>query len=105
MMDGTWSSAPESRSQSPMEGSPRLSLPTMEIPHSSKELDLFKKVALAADSLGYPCYLVGGFVRDKILERPTKDADFVCEGDGLELAKQAAKANINFTLHIVSPHR
>lgn len=51
---------------------------------------MFHRVSVAAKQLGYPCYLVGGFVRDKILERPTTDADFVCVGDALELAKAVA---------------
>lgn len=38
-----------------------------------------------------PCYLIGGFVRDKLLHRKTKDIDIVCVGDGIELAKKAAK--------------
>lgn len=63
----------------------------MDIPCSEKEIDIFKKVASAAAELHYPCYLIGGFVRDKLLERPTKDADFVCVGDGLELAKTASE--------------
>src|SRR3712207_6432654 len=62
----------------------------MDIQCTLKELAIFKKVSAAAQELGYPCYLVGGFVRDKILERPTKDADFVCVGDGTRLAKAAA---------------
>ena len=63
----------------------------MEINCSDKELAIFEKVAQAAWELEVPCYLVGGFVRDKILGRPTKDADFVCVGDGLKLAEKAAK--------------
>ena len=59
----------------------------MDIHCSDKELEIFKKIAQAAEHLNYPCYLIGGFVRDKILHRRTKDADFVCEGDGLMLAK------------------
>ena len=66
----------------------------MDINCSNKELSIFKKVAEAAWELGYPCYLVGGFVRDKILERPTKDADFVCVGDAVKLA-EAASAHFN----------
>src|SRR4051794_12481386 len=62
----------------------------MDINCTNSELNIFKKVSEAAGKLNYPCYLIGGFVRDKILDRPTKDADFVCAGDGLELAREAA---------------
>jgi len=63
----------------------------MELNCSDIELEIFTKIAEAAQELNYPCYLVGGFVRDKILERPTKDADFVCVGDALKLAEKASK--------------
>jgi putative nucleotidyltransferase with HDIG domain len=63
----------------------------MDINCSNTELGIFKKIGEAAQELGYPCYLIGGFVRDKILGRPTKDADFVCVGDGLQLARAAAE--------------
>ncbi|MDQ3277812.1 MAG: CCA tRNA nucleotidyltransferase [Bacteroidota bacterium] len=63
----------------------------MEISCSDKELRIFQKVGEAAASLHLPCYLVGGFVRDKILGRPTKDADFVCVGDALQLATEVSK--------------
>ena len=49
------------------------------------------KIANAAEELGVETYLIGGFVRDKILGRATKDADIVCAGDGIELAKAVAK--------------
>ncbi|RYY09019.1 MAG: tRNA nucleotidyltransferase, partial [Chitinophagaceae bacterium] len=57
----------------------------MEIGCSEKELFIFKKVAHAAAEVGFPCYLIGGFVRDKIIGRKTKDADIVCVGDGIHL--------------------
>lgn len=63
----------------------------MEINCTEKELALLKKIANAAEALGMETYLIGGFVRDKILGRDTKDADFVCVGDGIELAKEVAK--------------
>lgn len=62
----------------------------MDIRCTEKELALLQKVATAAASLQRETYLVGGFVRDKLLGRPTKDADFVCVGDALELAAAAA---------------
>ena len=63
----------------------------MYIHCSEKELNLFKKIAAAAEALGVPCYLIGGFVRDKIIGRPTKDIDIVCLGDGIELAQAVAQ--------------
>lgn len=63
----------------------------MDIKCTEKELFVFKKIAHAAEELGAPCYIVGGFVRDKILGRATKEADIVCVGDGIALAKAVAK--------------
>ena len=71
--------------------SPAVIFAAMEIRCSDSELQVFKKISEAAKALNMPCYLIGGFVRDKILERPTKDADFVCVGDGMLLATEAAK--------------
>ena len=50
----------------------------MQIQCTEKELFILKKVAHAAEELGIQSYLIGGFVRDKLLERPTVDADIVC---------------------------
>src|SRR5436190_22494793 len=63
----------------------------MDINCTEKESLLLKKVADAAAALGVETYLIGGFVRDKILGRETKDADIVCAGDGIELAKEVAR--------------
>jgi tRNA nucleotidyltransferase/poly(A) polymerase len=63
----------------------------MEINCTEKELLLLQKIANAASVLGVETYLIGGFVRDKLLDRVTKDADIVCAGDGIELAKAVAK--------------
>lgn len=62
----------------------------MDIRCSEKEMFVFNKIAHAAQEMNVPCYLIGGFVRDKLIERATKDADIVCVGDGIELAHKVA---------------
>ncbi|MFT3981745.1 MAG: HD domain-containing protein [Ferruginibacter sp.] len=64
----------------------------MDINCTPKELFIFKKIAKAAEELGVPCYAIGGFVRDKLLGRPTKDMDIVCVGDGIALAEKVAES-------------
>jgi poly(A) polymerase len=62
----------------------------MDINCTEKELFVFKKIAHAAAELQVPCYIIGGFVRDKLIVRATKDADIVCVGDGIALANKVA---------------
>jgi len=63
----------------------------MHIQLNDKEQLIFKKIADAAETLNIVAFVIGGFVRDKIIGRPTKDADIVCLGDGIELANAVAK--------------
>lgn len=52
---------------------------------------MLDKVAAASSTLGIEAWVVGGFVRDKLLGRDAKkDLDFVCIGDGMALARQTA---------------
>lgn len=51
-----------------------------------------RAVANAADELGLETYIVGGYVRDLIMNRDNKDIDFVCLGSGIELAQKVAAA-------------
>jgi putative nucleotidyltransferase with HDIG domain len=62
----------------------------MQINCSDREEVIFKHIAAAAADLEVPVYLIGGFVRDKIIGRATKDADIVCLGDGIALAHAVA---------------
>ncbi len=62
----------------------------MYIPCNDTELKIFEKVTAASEKLGVESYAIGGFVRDKILGRPTKDIDIVCTGDGITLAEEVA---------------
>ena len=48
--------------------------------------DIFHKISQAADSLGLECYVVGGYVRDLFLERPSEDIDVVVVGSGISVA-------------------
>lgn len=62
----------------------------MDINCTEKELFVIKKIAHAATDLQMPSYLIGGFVRDKLLGRRTKDLDIVCIGDAIQLAHAVA---------------
>ncbi|NCX96346.1 MAG: CCA tRNA nucleotidyltransferase [Chitinophagia bacterium] len=63
----------------------------MEITFTENELTLFTWIGKCADKLNIECHLIGGCVRDKLLHRPTKDADIVCSGSGIELAHAVAE--------------
>ncbi len=52
---------------------------------------VFKLVGEVADRLGRECYVVGGYVRDIFLERPSDDMDFVTVGSGIEVAQAVAR--------------
>ncbi len=62
----------------------------MYINCSDRELFIFNKIRNSGAELSMPTYLIGGFVRDKIIGRSTKDADIVCLGDGIQLANNVA---------------
>ncbi len=64
----------------------------MEIACTADELQLFNVIAKVAEERHTPCYIVGGFVRDKLLLRPTRDIDFVCLGSGIDMAHAVASA-------------
>lgn len=51
----------------------------------------FRIVSEAADEIGFEAYVIGGYVRDIFLRRPSKDIDVVAVGSGIELARAVAK--------------
>jgi poly(A) polymerase len=57
---------------------------------SGEELQVISKIAQSAQAMNLQSWLVGGFVRDKMLLRPVKDLDVVCLGDGIQLAHAVA---------------
>lgn len=61
--------------------------------------DIFHKISDAADSLGVECYVVGGYVRDLFLERPSDDIDVVVVGSGIEVA-DALRRSLGRKAHI-----
>jgi poly(A) polymerase len=62
----------------------------MEISCSDTELLLFERIAEVAARMQVEVYIIGGFVRDKIIGRSTSDADIVCIGNAIELANEVA---------------
>lgn len=63
----------------------------MNISFTEYENDLLNAVAQAAEKLNIEAFVIGGFVRDKILGRTCKDLDFTCIGDGIELARKTSE--------------
>ena len=53
--------------------------------------ELFHQISAAADRLGVECYVVGGYVRDIFLERPSNDIDVVVVGSGIAVAQELKK--------------
>ena len=53
--------------------------------------ELFHRLTETADALGIECYLVGGYVRDLMLERATNDNDLVVVGSGISMAEAFCK--------------
>jgi len=58
---------------------------------SSLEHSVFRTISKVADRLGLETYVVGGYARDILLKRVSKDIDFVCVGSGIALANEVAK--------------
>lgn len=52
---------------------------------------IFRLLGEVADQMQMPCFLIGGYVRDLLLQRPTKDIDVVVKGSGVLFAEQVAK--------------
>jgi len=61
--------------------------------------DIFRKISEVADSLQLECYVVGGYVRDLFLERPSNDIDVVVVGSGIAVA-DALKKSLGRKAHI-----
>lgn len=55
------------------------------------DLRIFHQISETADELGLECYVVGGYVRDLFLERPSKDIDVVVVGSGIAIAEALGK--------------
>lgn len=53
--------------------------------------EIFHQISSVADELGVECYVVGGYVRDIFLERPSNDIDVVVVGSGIEVASRLKK--------------
>jgi len=52
---------------------------------------VFKAIGKTADERGERAFVIGGYVRDLIINRPSKDIDIVTEGKGIDLARAVAK--------------
>src|SRR5574344_1256322 len=53
---------------------------------------IFEQISAVADELNLECYVVGGYVRDIFLERPSNDIDVVVVGSGISMAEALGNA-------------
>ena len=60
---------------------------------------MFQLIGQVADELGMECYVIGGYVRDLLMNRPSKDIDVVVKGSGIAIA-EALKARIGHGAHL-----
>lgn len=73
--------------------------------HSDEELaqlldqPIFRSIGRVADAMHVDCYVVGGYVRDLFLERPSKDIDVVVVGSGIAVA-EALKKELGKKAHL-----
>ena len=81
-----WSQPPTPTSDSSLSHRLEEALPT-------PMLAMVKEVGRVADDMGFPLYVVGGFVRDLLLGSPILDLDLVVEGDAIALARRLAETN------------
>ena len=65
----------------------------MQFNFTDREQEIINIISQTAQEAGIQAFLIGGYVRDQIMQRPSKDIDVVCLGDGIELAAKVA-ANI-----------
>ena len=61
--------------------------------------DIFHLIGDVADEMGVECYVVGGYVRDIFLERPSNDIDVVVVGSGIAVA-EALKKRLGKKAHL-----
>ncbi|MDD5991746.1 MAG: HD domain-containing protein [Prevotellaceae bacterium] len=61
--------------------------------------EIFHLISQVADELGVECYVVGGYVRDIFLERPSNDIDVVVVGSGIQVAS-ALKQRLGKKAHL-----
>ncbi len=69
-------------------GIPKMKILSDEELAIALDKDIFHHISDAADALGLECYVVGGYVRDLFLERPSTDIDVVTVGSGIALAEE-----------------
>jgi poly(A) polymerase len=63
------------------------------------DFPIFHDISEVADRIGMECYLIGGYVRDLFLQRPSNDIDVVVVGSGIAMA-QALKKQLGVKAHL-----